>query len=64
MCSNRCAKPVRALRLVHRAHVIPQVDGHERQTVVLMQQHRQAVGQGVAFIGERRHLQRLGWSEL
>ncbi len=53
-----------ALCLVHRPDVIPQVHGNQGQAMVLVQQHGQAIGQRVALIGERGHLQGLRRNEL
>ena len=43
-CSNRCANPVRPSFLVRGSDVIPDVDRHDRHAVILVQNHRQAVG--------------------
>ena len=47
MCSNRWANPVLPGLLVLRADLVIEVDGRDGRLVVLVQQDRQAVGQGV-----------------
>ena len=49
MCSKRCAKPGAARLLVGRADVVPEVDGDERQPMILGQDHVEAVRQRVFF---------------
>ena len=41
--------------LIGRADVIPDIHGHERQTVVLEQNHIEAVGESVFFVVEFGH---------
>ena len=44
MCESGPARP-----LVLRADVIPEVDGHQRRGVVLVENHAEAVGESVIF---------------
>ena len=57
MCSNRCANPVRPGTLVQRPNVIPEVHRNQRQTMVFMRDHLQAVGQRVSLVLDFRQLQ-------
>ncbi len=43
--------------LIQRPHVIPEVDGDERQPVIFMRDHRQAVGQRVLLVLDLRQLE-------
>ena len=56
MCSNRCANPVRPGRLVRRTDVVPDVDGDERQPLILGEDHLEAVRQRVLLERNRRQV--------
>src|SRR6185437_17047762 len=47
--------------LVQRADVIPEIDGDERQTMVLVRDDSEAVRQRVLLIPDLRQLQLLCW---
>ena len=49
-----------AARLVGRPDVIPEVDGHQRQAMILAQDHLEAVRQRVLLEGNRREAVRRG----
>ena len=57
MCSNRCAKPVRPGASLAGPDVVPEVHRHDRQPMVLDQDHLEPVGQRGFLVGD---LQRRG----
>ena len=54
MCSNRCAKPVRPGDLVGRPDVVPEVDRHHRQPLVLGEDDLEPVRQREGLVLEAR----------
>ena len=47
--------------LVQRTDVIPEVDGDQRQPVILMRDDREPIGQRVLLVLDLRQLQLLRW---
>ena len=59
-CSKRCAKPVRPALLVGGPDVIPEIHRHQRQPVILAEDHVEAVRQRELLERDFRDVRRGG----